>query len=112
MVYVSEIVRRLNEHQFIHAIVVDDSRLSRELAKNALQSQLINVTTVESTEEAIDHLKTHPDVSLVVTDEELEGMDGIALTTEIRRTKGLKDLAIIGVSGNYLTKPRLVGLDN
>jgi len=36
MVYVSEIVRSLNEHQFIHAIVVDDSRLSRELAKNAL----------------------------------------------------------------------------
>ena len=70
------------------------------------------MTTVESAEEAIDHLKTHPDVSLVVTDEELEGMDGIALTTEIRRTKGLKDLAIIGVSGNYLTKPRLVGLDN
>jgi len=70
------------------------------------------VTTVESAEEAIDHLKTHPDVSLVVTDEELEGMDDIALTTEIRRTKGLKDLAIIGVSSNYLTKPRLVGLDN
>ena len=101
MEYVAETVRRLNENQFIHAIVVDDSRLSRELAKNTLQSQLINVTTVESAEAALDHLTTHPDVSLVITDGELEGMDGIGLTTEIRRTKGLKDLAIIGVSGNY-----------
>ena len=101
MEYVSETVRRLNANQFVHAIVVDDSRLGRELASSSLQSQLINVTTVDSAEAAIEHIKTHSDVTLVVTDGELEGMGGIALTTEIRRTKGLKDLAIIGVSGNY-----------
>ncbi|MCP4880515.1 MAG: response regulator [Gammaproteobacteria bacterium] len=101
MEYVAETIRRLNANQLVHALVVDDSRLSRELARNTLQSQLINVTTLESAEQATAYLDHHPEVSLVVTDGELEGMDGIALTTEMRRTRGLKDLIIIGVSGNY-----------
>ena len=48
-----------------------------------------------------EFLKEHPDVQLVIADGELEGMDGIQLTTEIRRTRGLKDLAVIGISGTY-----------
>ena len=101
MEYVTEIVKRLHANQFVHALVVDDSRLSRQLAQQTLESQLIKVSSVDSAEQAMGYLDQHPEISLVVTDGELGGMDGIGLTTEIRKRKGLKDLAIIGVSGNY-----------
>ncbi len=99
--HVTEIIKRLHANQFVHALVVDDSRVSRQLAQQTLESQLIKVSAVDSAEQALSFLDQHPEISLVVTDGELGGMDGIGLTTAIRKHKGLKDLAIIGVSGNY-----------
>lgn len=99
--YVAQTIKRLYLNTTTHALVVDDSRLSRQMLKRSLATQLLNVSVVDSAENALEFLKEHPDVQLVIADGELEGMDGIQLTTEIRRTRGLKDLAVIGISGTY-----------
>lgn len=99
--YVAQTIKRLYTNTNTHALVVDDSRLSRQMLKRSLATQLLNVSVVDSAEKALEFLKEHGDVQLVIADGELEGMDGIQLTTEIRRTRGLKDLAVIGISGTY-----------
>jgi len=99
--YVTHLIKRLHLNQSTHVLVVDDSRLARNLLKNTLETQLLKVTTFESSAQALAYVKVHPEIKLVITDGELEGMDGIELTTEIRRIRGLKDLSIIGISGTY-----------
>jgi len=99
--YVAYIIKRLDLNQSTHVVVVDDSKLARQLIQKTLETQLLNVTSFESAEQALAYVREHPDVQLVITDGELEGMDGIKLTTEIRRFRGLKDLSIIGISGAY-----------
>ena len=63
-------------------IVVDDNRLIRELAKDALD-ELVSVETCASGEAALEALAREP-AMLVVSDLEMPGMSGIDLLERIR----------------------------
>ncbi|MGH0033275.1 MAG: diguanylate cyclase [Myxococcota bacterium] len=63
-------------------LVVDDSRLMRELASDAL-APLAQVECAESGEEALERLDAEP-FDLVVTDLEMKGMTGIELLERSR----------------------------
>lgn len=78
-------------------LVVEDSRNCVELLEVALQPAELRVTG--SAEEALELLKKER-FELVVTDVNLPGMDGLELTSELRRNGREPHLPIIVLSGN------------
>jgi len=64
-------------------VIVDDNRLIRELARDALDS-LVDVETCPSGAEALEALNRKP-AALVISDLEMPGINGIQLLEQIRR---------------------------
>ncbi|MEJ1379722.1 MAG: diguanylate cyclase [Candidatus Sedimenticola sp. (ex Thyasira tokunagai)] len=96
--HVAEIILRIRENRSVEILVVDDSRSFRKYVAELLLAHQFQVLMANDGLEALEVLKEHPDVSLVLTDYHMPSMDGLELIREIRRTQGRNELAIIGVS--------------
>lgn len=98
--YIIETIKRLSNNTKHKVLVVDDSMVFRKQMGNFLKNLFFQVYTVAHGEEALEMLKTHPDISLVLTDYNMPVMDGLELVKNIREEKGKDDLCIIALSGN------------
>jgi diguanylate cyclase (GGDEF)-like protein len=80
-------------------LVVDDSSSARNHIVELLKRRNFNVITANNGVQALDQLKQHKNIKMVITDLEMPIMDGIELTNEIRRSYSREQLAVIGISG-------------
>ncbi|WP_286234102.1 diguanylate cyclase [Thalassotalea sediminis] len=80
-------------------LVVDDSRSARNYIVQLLKRRNFTVFVAETGQAALETLKQHSNIKLVITDLEMPVMDGIALTNELRKHYSREKLAIIGISG-------------
>lgn len=80
------------------AMIVDDSAVFRKLVRGILESQLFRVYEAANGVEALDVLRAHPQVSLVVTDYDMPEMDGLELLKRIRKSHSVDNLAVIALS--------------
>jgi signal transduction histidine kinase len=92
------LVHRLQSNRKARVLLVDDSSLSRELMRSALALYMFQVFTAESGQEALSVLAREGRVDLVLTDHEMPGMNGVDLTSRIRRSFGKEEMAIVGFS--------------
>ncbi len=85
-------------------LVIDDSLISRKLISRLLKTQCLIVLEAESTVEALDLIKTNPDIKLVITDYNMPEMNGFELVNCLCADHPIDKLAIIGISayGNSL----------
>jgi diguanylate cyclase (GGDEF)-like protein len=98
--YLVQTIQRLEKNQQHKILLVDDSMVFRKTMKNMLENLFYNVITVAHGEEAVGMLKTHPDISMVVTDYNMPVMNGLELTTEIRKDFNKNEICIIAISSN------------
>lgn len=101
--YLASIVRRIYRNRKLTALVVDDSRTARKLISKHLRQYQLNIVEAESGDQALEILDQNdtPDgnnVSLVITDFHMPGMDGGELIRAIRKRWPKEKLAIIGLS--------------
>ena len=80
-------------------LVVDDSLSARNHIAELLKRRNFTVYTANNGVEGLDKLKEHKNIKMVITDLEMPEMDGIKLTTEIRKKYAREQLTIIGISG-------------
>ncbi len=80
-------------------LVVDDSATARRHIVELLKRRNFIVHTANNGVQALERLKQHKDIKMVITDLEMPEMDGIILTNEIRKKYTREQLAIIGISG-------------
>jgi len=122
--YVARLLARLRQNPETKILVVDDSRSYRHAVTRLLAAHRYHVLEAATGEEALARLEEHQDTRLVMVDYSMPGMDGFALTREIRRRFGKDMMAVIGVSAvggarlsarfikcganDYLNKPFLV----
>jgi len=102
--YVVSLLSRLHTNPQTKILVVDDSRSYRHAVGRLLTTHRYHVLEAGTGEEALRVLDEHPDTKLVLVDYNMPGMDGFALTREIRRNHGKDTLAIVGVSGESGTR--------
>lgn len=93
-------VRRALANRRTRILVVDDVKATRGLLARMLTVQQYDVVEAGSGAEALSYLEANPDVRLVVTDYNMPGMDGYALTRHIRRRFSASGLRVIGVSSS------------
>ncbi len=79
------------------ALVVDDSLTARALHRTMLEAGGFLVYTASSGAQALDQLRQGP-VDVLVSDIAMEEMDGVALTTAVRRLPEARDVPVILVS--------------
>ena len=80
--------------------VVDDARLSREVALRIVEAEGATALSFASAEDFLAHLQgPHTDLDAVLMDLELTGMNGFAACRELRKIDGLGRVPVIAVSG-------------
>ena len=96
--YLLGLVRRIANNSGVKALVVDDSRSSRLELSNMLTIHRFCVYEAENGAKALPILEQHPDIKLLITDNDMPTMTGLQLTKEIRHRHAKDELAIIGLS--------------
>jgi diguanylate cyclase (GGDEF)-like protein len=91
-------IQRIYKNQLVRVMVVDDSGDTRTLLKSLLSMHKFIVLEASGGQEALEVLDKHPDVKLVITDDNMPGMDGFQLVSRIRKKYSLEQMAIIGIS--------------
>ena len=108
----------MNERKYA-ILVVDDEEPIRRLLKARFERENIEVFTAENSDQAMETLSLHAEISVVVTDIKMPGKDGLQLLSEVRATKtppkvvvmtghGEKSTAIEALkrgASDYLEKP-------
>ena len=103
--YLVEQVGRYYFNQFIHLLVVDDSRVSREMLSQALLNQNYSVSSASNAKDALVVLERNPKIKLIISDYLMPVMNGVELTIQVRKRFKKSQLAIIGLSAN--NEPKL-----
>ena len=93
----------------IHVLLVDDSRVTREMMRRLLEDAGFMVTGVGSAEDAMRALDLGG-VDCLVTDIEMPGVDGLDLTRKLRSDVEHADLPVVVVSTLDRPSDRLAGL--
>ena len=91
-------LNQLKSNKQVTLLVVDDSILYANFIKQNLVIHKFKVLTAPNGEVALQRLKNHPEVQLVITNHRMKRMDGIELTQKIRETKDKKELPILALS--------------
>ncbi len=103
--YLVEQVGRFYFNQYTTLLIVDDSKLSRDMLTQVLTNQNFRVLNAVSAEDALEVMKEHPEVKLIVSDYVMPKMNGVELTSALRRKLDKSKLSIIGLSSD--NEPRL-----
>lgn len=99
-VYLQQLLSQLMRNEHIKVLVVDDSETSRSFISNQLYRHNYQVYESVDGRDALRVLEQHPDIKLVLTDQEMPNMDGISLVNRIRQTRSREEVVIIGISGS------------
>ena len=94
----------------IRVLLVDDSRVTREMIRRLLEDAGFAVRAAPSAEEALDLLEGE-EFDCLVTDIEMPGMNGLELTRRLRTVERFEDLPIIVVSTRDRPSDHRAGLD-
>jgi CheY-like chemotaxis protein len=94
-----------------HLLVVDDSDTNRSLEKLLLESEGYEVTTAASGGEAWEWLQEHT-ADAVITDLDMPGMNGFALTDAIRGSPRLGTLPVIVMTGMDHEQERVQAMEH
>ena len=88
-----------------HALIVDDSIITRTVLNKMLQSLNWQISTAINSREALEILENNAsNFNLVITDVQMHGIDGIDLSNSIKKL--YPHLKIIGISGDSLENLR------
>ncbi len=102
--YVASIVKRVLANYDEHILVVDDSQTTRLILRIQLEKLHLNVVEAASAQEAIEIIESASvHISMVITDYEMPGMNGVDLTIELRERYNKNQLSIIALSGSEST---------
>jgi CheY-like chemotaxis protein/chemotaxis signal transduction protein len=91
-------------------LVVEDSIGVRELERTILENAGYDVTTAIDGTEGAARLREDP-ADLVLSDVEMPGMDGFALTRTIRRTRGWEQVPVVIMTSRGGDADQRAGLD-
>jgi two-component system chemotaxis sensor kinase CheA len=92
-------------------LVVEDSFTVRELQRSILEAAGYSVVTARDGRDALAVLDRDAGVSLVITDLEMPGLDGIGLTRAIRASTARSSLPVIIVTSRAAEEDRLSGIE-
>jgi CheY-like chemotaxis protein len=98
------------EYPPLKILLVDDSRITREMFRRILADGGAEVEAVASGDEALSVLRART-VDCIVTDIEMPGIDGLELTRRVRGCPEWEHLPVVVVSTRDQPADRMAGLE-
>lgn len=98
--YLTRLLHRLDRNKKVGVLVVDDSRVSRHSTTALLRRHNFITFEAVDAEQGIEFLRCNSNIKLAIIDENMQGMSGIQMISELRRTYSKEDLGIIGISSD------------
>lgn len=98
--YLIPLLQRLQANHQHKVLVVDDSKVVRHHLINLLERQNLTVIQASNGNEGLLQLERHPDISMIITDNDMPEKDGITFTYEVRQTYSRNQIAILGLSAS------------
>ncbi len=95
-----DLIRRIHSNHEIKVVVAEDNSTARKIMRNMLERLYFTVLTAEDGAEALEIIKTTPDIKMLLTDYEMPNLDGFELVSEVRKIYSRDQLAILGVSAH------------
>jgi CheY-like chemotaxis protein len=95
----------------LQVLLVDDSDVTREMIRRLLEDAGFAVTGVGTAADALLALD-NAEIDCLVTDIQMPGMDGLALTRKLRENQRFADLPVVVISTLDRPKDRLAGLES
>lgn len=95
---VLDYLERLVRNRSNKVLVVEDSETFRLYLCSLLHRHMFQVVDVPDAETALKYLKSNNDISTVIIDYALPGIDGIELTHRIRERYSKAEIVLIGLS--------------
>lgn len=89
-------------------LVVDDEDLIRDVIKEYLNNEGYQYLEAKNGYEAIDNIKSHSDIDLIIMDVMMPKLDGFSACKEIKK---IKDIPIIVLSARNDEFDKLMGFD-
>jgi len=98
--YLTRLLNRLDKNKKIGVLVVDDSRVSRHSMTALLRRHNFITFEASDAEQGLGSLRSNSNIKLAIIDENMPGMSGIQMISELRKTYSQEDLGIIGISSD------------
>ena len=98
MQYVIDLVGRLYDNFDRNILIVDDSRVSRNLIRSLLERHNYSVVDVATVEEGFEQLSNGPKFDLIIVDYNMPTMPGFEFISKVRSDFQRQELAVIGIS--------------
>lgn len=98
--YLETQLTRLPKNKEVRILIVDDSLATRNHLNNLLLRHNYKVAQAADGEMALKQLDIYPDIKVVITDNEMPVMDGITLTSQVRKKFNNDEKIVIGISGS------------
>lgn len=95
---VAEVVDQMVRNVSRRVLIADDDPTYRLMGKRALESLGFHVLEAENGREALAILEKNPEISLLLTDNEMPQMNGLDLVWQLRYRREYANLCIIGLS--------------
>ena len=97
--YLLRILKYQLTNRRIGVLVVDDSLTARNQIISLLKRRNFEVIGVPDGTKALQVLEENDNIKMVITDQEMPGMDGIELVQKIRKMHNKSEVIVIGISG-------------
>jgi len=104
--YIVSLIRRIYKNKTIKVLVVDDTKFYRKVIYELLKIHQYKVLKARDGIEAMQVLKSNPDIAMVLTDYNMPNINGFELTKMIRSKYRRDEMSIIGLSdqaNNFLS---------
>lgn len=75
-------------------LIVDDSATARKIISDALSQRKIHVIEAADGNQALEALKSHPEISVIFSDINMPWMDGLEMVAKIKANPAFKDIPI------------------
>lgn len=98
--YLTRLLNRLDKNKRVGVLVVDDSRISRNSMTALLRRHNFITFEAADAQKGIEVLRRYSNIKLAIIDENMPGMSGIQMISELRKTYSKEDLGIIGISSD------------
>ena len=81
-------------------LIVEDNYLGYKLLQALLKNSLVNILYADNGIKAIEMVKNHPEINLILMDIQLPLMDGYETTSEIKKIR--PDIPVIAQTANAM----------
>ncbi len=87
-----------NDEEALSILVVEDSPFFQAQMASTVEAAGYSVITADDGLQGLDALRSHPEISMIVTDIEMPNMDGLEMVRSIRKNPEFEGLPIVAVT--------------